>query len=226
MVVGDQVEAAVKCSDMSRDARLIAHSAVSTSLALCSDRALRELVDEAAPIGSGIGGKSALLEVGRNAGLREAGAAHRSGAAAGATSGPRRTCSRCRSSASTASASAPGLRGLAGARRAHHDDELGARGRIRGLPPDVPLAGAAGLGAAARGTGRRGTGRRLLGRRTAGTPPDRGSPAVLGERRAVPGVHPAESARVARPADARRRPRPPTGPAPWWSGTWKPAPRS
>jgi hypothetical protein len=53
----------VKCSDMSRDARLIAHSAVSTSLALCSDRALHELVEEAEPIGSGLGGKSALLEV-------------------------------------------------------------------------------------------------------------------------------------------------------------------
>ncbi|ARF52978.1 hypothetical protein [Streptomyces gilvosporeus] len=48
---------------MSHSARLTAHSAVSTSLALCSDRALRELVDTAAPIGSGIGGKSALLEV-------------------------------------------------------------------------------------------------------------------------------------------------------------------
>ncbi|MFF3402100.1 protein kinase family protein [Streptomyces sp. NPDC002659] len=48
---------------MSRGARLTAHSAVSTSLALCSDRALRELVDTAVPIGSGIGGKSALLEV-------------------------------------------------------------------------------------------------------------------------------------------------------------------
>ncbi|HET6358705.1 protein kinase family protein [Streptomyces sp.] len=48
---------------MSRGARLTAHSAVSTSLALRSDRALRELVDTAVPIGSGIGGKSALLEV-------------------------------------------------------------------------------------------------------------------------------------------------------------------
>jgi hypothetical protein len=48
---------------MSRRARLTAHGAVSTSLALCSDRALGELVDAAAPIGSGIGGKSALLEV-------------------------------------------------------------------------------------------------------------------------------------------------------------------
>jgi hypothetical protein len=53
----------VKCPDMSRGARLTAHSAVSTSLALRSDRALRELVDTALPIGSGIGGKSALLEV-------------------------------------------------------------------------------------------------------------------------------------------------------------------
>ncbi|MCL6299095.1 protein kinase family protein [Streptomyces kronopolitis] len=48
---------------MSRGSRLTAHGAVSTSLALCSDRTLRELVDAAVPIGSGIGGKSALLEV-------------------------------------------------------------------------------------------------------------------------------------------------------------------
>jgi hypothetical protein len=48
---------------MSHGARLTAHGAVSTSLALYSDRALRELVDTAAPIGSGIGGKSALLEI-------------------------------------------------------------------------------------------------------------------------------------------------------------------
>ncbi|MGV9818635.1 protein kinase family protein [Nocardia xishanensis] len=48
---------------MSRPARLHAHSAVSTALALHSDRALRELVDVAAPNGAGIGGKSALLEV-------------------------------------------------------------------------------------------------------------------------------------------------------------------
>jgi hypothetical protein len=53
----------VKCPDMSSGARLTAHSAVSTSLALRSDRALRELVDTAVPIGSGIGGKSALLEI-------------------------------------------------------------------------------------------------------------------------------------------------------------------
>ncbi len=51
------------CPDMSRGARLAAHNAVSTSLALRSDRALREFVDEAVPFGSGIGGKSALLEV-------------------------------------------------------------------------------------------------------------------------------------------------------------------
>ncbi|MET8638040.1 protein kinase family protein [Streptomyces sp. NPDC004680] len=48
---------------MSHGARLTAHSAVSTSLALCSDRALHELVDTAVPIGIGIGGKSALLEI-------------------------------------------------------------------------------------------------------------------------------------------------------------------
>ncbi|MDG9700825.1 protein kinase family protein [Streptomyces sp. DH37] len=49
---------------MSRGARLAAHAAVSTALALRSDHALRELVDAAVPLGSGIGGKSALLEVG------------------------------------------------------------------------------------------------------------------------------------------------------------------
>ncbi|MGW3600318.1 protein kinase family protein, partial [Streptomyces sp. NPDC005167] len=43
---------------------MAAYSAVSTSLALCSDRELRDLVDTAAPMGSGIGGTSALLEVG------------------------------------------------------------------------------------------------------------------------------------------------------------------
>jgi hypothetical protein len=48
---------------MSRPARLHAYSAVSTGLALQSDHALRELVDAAAPLGAGIGGKSALLEI-------------------------------------------------------------------------------------------------------------------------------------------------------------------
>ncbi|MFE3886181.1 hypothetical protein ACFXPQ_25275 [Streptomyces lydicus] len=48
---------------MSRGARLTAHGAVSASLALRSDRALCELVDTAVPLGSGIGGTSALLEV-------------------------------------------------------------------------------------------------------------------------------------------------------------------
>ncbi|BCL25355.1 protein kinase family protein [Streptomyces aurantiacus] len=48
---------------MSRGARLTAHGAVSESLALYGDRALRELVDTAVPLGSGIGGTSALLEV-------------------------------------------------------------------------------------------------------------------------------------------------------------------
>lgn len=49
--------------DMSRPARLHAHSAVSTALALHSDHALGDLVDAATPLGAGIGGKSALLEV-------------------------------------------------------------------------------------------------------------------------------------------------------------------
>lgn len=53
----------MKRPDMSRGARLAAHGAVSTSLALCSDRKLHELVDAATSIGSGIGGKTVLLEV-------------------------------------------------------------------------------------------------------------------------------------------------------------------
>jgi hypothetical protein len=50
--------------DMSRDARLAAYGSVSTSLALHSDHRLRELVDGGAvPLGSGVGGTSAVLEV-------------------------------------------------------------------------------------------------------------------------------------------------------------------
>ncbi|OOQ48455.1 hypothetical protein AFM16_36100 [Streptomyces antibioticus] len=44
-------------------ARLSAHGAVSTSLALRSDRELRDLVDAGASLGSGIGGQTVLLEV-------------------------------------------------------------------------------------------------------------------------------------------------------------------
>lgn len=49
--------------DMTRPARLRAHGTVSTALALHSDRSIGELLDAAAPLGVGIGGKSALLEV-------------------------------------------------------------------------------------------------------------------------------------------------------------------
>jgi len=48
---------------MSRGARLLAQRAVSASLARHSHAALRDLVDTAVPMGSGIGGKSALLQV-------------------------------------------------------------------------------------------------------------------------------------------------------------------
>ncbi|MFF3375878.1 protein kinase family protein [Streptomyces sp. NPDC002680] len=48
---------------MSRTTRLTAYGAVSTTLALHSDRSLSELVDAAMPTRSGIGGKSALLDV-------------------------------------------------------------------------------------------------------------------------------------------------------------------
>jgi hypothetical protein len=49
--------------DTSHAARLADYAAVSTSLALRGDRELRELIDAAAPLGSGIGGPTALMEV-------------------------------------------------------------------------------------------------------------------------------------------------------------------
>jgi hypothetical protein len=55
---------AVERPGMSEVARLAAYSTVSTSLALRSDRQLAKLVDAAVPLGSGIGGRSALLEIG------------------------------------------------------------------------------------------------------------------------------------------------------------------
>ncbi|WP_406450838.1 protein kinase family protein [Streptomyces sp. NBC_01622] len=48
---------------MPRTERLIAHSDIATSLALLSDHELAELVDTGTPLGSGIGGRSALIEV-------------------------------------------------------------------------------------------------------------------------------------------------------------------
>ncbi|MGW7291288.1 protein kinase family protein [Streptomyces xiamenensis] len=50
-------------ADRSRGARLAAHGAVATSLALHSDRSLHELVEAAPSVGSGIGGRTALLEI-------------------------------------------------------------------------------------------------------------------------------------------------------------------
>jgi hypothetical protein len=43
--------------------RLAGYDTVSTSLALCGDAELRELVDAAVPLGTGIGGKSARMDV-------------------------------------------------------------------------------------------------------------------------------------------------------------------
>ncbi|WUS98432.1 protein kinase family protein [Streptomyces sp. NBC_00708] len=48
---------------MSRSARLAAHGAASTALALRSDRGLRELLATGTPLGSGIGGRTVLLDV-------------------------------------------------------------------------------------------------------------------------------------------------------------------
>ncbi|WP_418274975.1 hypothetical protein ACNHYB_08810 [Isoptericola jiangsuensis] len=46
-----------------RDARLATWGTVSTSLSLHSDVGLRELVDAAAPVGAGIGGRTVRLDV-------------------------------------------------------------------------------------------------------------------------------------------------------------------
>ncbi|GAA3526201.1 hypothetical protein GCM10022222_06430 [Amycolatopsis ultiminotia] len=58
------MKAVVENGDRSRAARLAAHRAVSTALARCSDRELRDRVEAAEPRGAGIGGTSALLDVG------------------------------------------------------------------------------------------------------------------------------------------------------------------
>lgn len=61
--IGIPMQVVAAHPDMPEHARLAAYSTVSTSLALESDRRLGELVDAAMPLGSGIGGRSALLEV-------------------------------------------------------------------------------------------------------------------------------------------------------------------
>ena len=48
---------------MTRDTRLTAHRAVSAALARSGEEELRELVDAATPLGSGIGGTSVLLDI-------------------------------------------------------------------------------------------------------------------------------------------------------------------
>lgn len=52
---------------MSRTSRVAAHADIATSLALLSDHELAELVEAGTPLGTGIGGRSTLIEVdGRN----------------------------------------------------------------------------------------------------------------------------------------------------------------
>ncbi|HEX6447988.1 MAG TPA: hypothetical protein VF060_00825 [Trebonia sp.] len=58
-----KVKASVDGLELSHVARVAAHGTVSTSLALRSDRELGDLADAASPLGTGIGGTSALLEV-------------------------------------------------------------------------------------------------------------------------------------------------------------------
>src|ERR1044072_4788437 len=48
---------------MTHGSRLAAYNSVATTLALHSDRELGDLVDRAEPMGTGIGGTSALLDV-------------------------------------------------------------------------------------------------------------------------------------------------------------------
>lgn len=87
-------------------ARLTAYSAVSTFLALHSDRLLSELVDSALPLGSGIGGTSALLKVdGKPVFVKRVPLTGRSGCRS--TRGPRPTCSGFLPTASTASVAGP-----------------------------------------------------------------------------------------------------------------------
>ncbi|MGW0568379.1 protein kinase family protein [Streptomyces tauricus] len=57
------MDSAVKGGSAGRSARLTAHGAVSTTLALHNDRALQELLDDAGTTGAGIGGRSTVLEV-------------------------------------------------------------------------------------------------------------------------------------------------------------------
>lgn len=54
-------------SDSPYAARLAAYGTVATRLSLPSDRRLGDLVASAAPVGSGIGGRSAELDVGGRA---------------------------------------------------------------------------------------------------------------------------------------------------------------
>jgi hypothetical protein len=51
------------CSEMSYEARLARYTAISTALSLLSDRWLDRIIDAAPNIGSGIGGRSVLLEI-------------------------------------------------------------------------------------------------------------------------------------------------------------------
>ena len=202
---------------MSEDARLAAYSAVSTSLGPRSDRQLGELVDAAVPIGSGIGGRSALLEVaGKPVFVKRV-----------PLTDLERRPENVRSTANVRAARllpvrhrrarpAGRVRGVAGARRAHHDDELGARGGVRGVPPDVPLAGAAGhdalpeeLADVERAVAYWGGGPRYAAVSRPFGSPRRASRCSWSTSR--------RTSRVAR-RQIGAVTRPPTGPAPWWKG--------
>ncbi|HXL94155.1 MAG TPA: hypothetical protein VN969_34920 [Streptosporangiaceae bacterium] len=181
---------------MSRSARLTARSDVSTTLALYSDRALREVVEAAAPAGSGIGGRSALLEV--------------AGTRVFVKRVPLTDLERQpENSRSTANMFAlPGFfhYGIGspgfGAWRELAVHAMTTNWMLAGnyeafpqmyhwrILPDSQPSLPEELADVERAVAYWGGG-------LAGAPPDRSPPAVLGEHRAVPGIHPAEPARVA-----------------------------
>ncbi|BFO18604.1 hypothetical protein SHKM778_49920 [Streptomyces sp. KM77-8] len=160
-------EVAMRSPDMSLGARLAAYGAVSTSLALCGDRRLRDLVDAAAPVGSGIGGTSVLLEVdGTPVFVKQV-----------RLTDPERRPENIRSTANLfglpvfcqygiGGIGSPGF----GAWRELAAHTMTTNWVVAGITrasPDVPLAGAARRRtAAARGAGRCGAGGRVLGRRS------------------------------------------------------------
>lgn len=218
---------AAKARDMSRRSRLTTHGAVSTALALHSDRALRDAVEAAAPLGSGIGGSTALLDVGGTEVFVKL-----------VTLTERET--RPESARSTANihgvpaichygfGSSPGF----GAWRelavhtmttdwvlAGHCAGFPLMYHWRVLPGTAPAAVPAELADVDSVVA-------YWGGDEAVHAADRGARRGDGESRALPGVHPGEPEGLAAAVVGGRMAVPPTGPAPWWRASWPLSPRS